>query len=50
MVNMPVIATIGSYMFLNKMKYDLQNGKSASTNKAKLHILKVLEIRIHYNR
>ena len=39
---MPVVTTIGSYIFLNKMKYYLQNGKSISINKTKLHILKVL--------
>ena len=42
LINMPVIATIGSYIFLNKIKYYLQNGKSTCINKAKLHILKVL--------
>ena len=42
LINMPVVATIGCYIFLNKMKYYLQNGKSTSINKAKLHILKVL--------
>ena len=42
MINMSVIATIGSYIFFNKMKYYLQNRKSRSINKAKLHILKVL--------
>ena len=39
---MPVIGTIVSYIFLNKMKYYLENGKSTSINKAKFHILKVL--------
>ena len=39
---MPVVAAIGSYIFLNKMKYYLQNGKLTSINKLKLHILKVL--------
>ena len=42
LINMPVAAAIGSYIFLNKMKYYLQNRKSTSINKAKLHILKVL--------
>ena len=42
LINMPVIATIGSYIFLKKMKYYLQNGKSTPIKEAKLHILKVL--------
>ena len=42
LINMPVGAAIGSYIFLNEMKYYIQNGKSKSINEAKLHILKVL--------
>ena len=41
-INMPVVTAIGSYIFLNKTKYYLQNGKSTSINKTKLHIPKVL--------
>ena len=42
LINMTVVTAIASYILLNKMKYYLQNGKSTSMNKTKLHILEVL--------